>query len=437
MSATQESSGPPTSGRRRETPPPSHLDPARIPYTSLLIADWESWVRRRVETITILDEYRIRRHVSVDFALPTLSADVGDAGTEELTLIPVTLLQKSILRNFHIFDENGKALPILTATETNELSTQLLATLSESESGETIDPKLLAALVATARRKRPIADLVNETVTRAPGPLKWPAIFPAVASDLVDRYRLIAWLPARRGDRRVIKYEYESLMLNESVSGERVPARSTRRILLDILKNNSAGRWLRRNALLRGGIRRALGRTVVRGVMAGIEGRSLLRRCKLWLEENILRFERWAGLRPFGLRIAAEGIGRARSYHMEVAVPEGLAAASAILQVTNQGRRVVDGDEDPSGVDRVHLYLPQMTSGRLLSRRGQAGSASIRFLPRADELLRQALVVSILVTGVLFGGLVAHWMLRATPRLDAATGLVVALPAVFAAYLLD
>ena len=69
---------------------PIKLTDADLRRLILQVAFWEDWVVRRIETVTILDETRIRRHVSMDFVLETEGhPDTGD-DTDSLRVVPVT-----------------------------------------------------------------------------------------------------------------------------------------------------------------------------------------------------------------------------------------------------------------------------------------------------------------------------------------------------------
>jgi hypothetical protein len=375
-----------------------------ILWVTYLVLDWESWVNRRVETITILDEHRIRRHVSMDFSVP---ADSPVLQSPRVLPMPVTMLKKEALRNFNIYDESSTALPVLTAPQNAELSTEILLSVGVAGDGSTVDRASARQLVTRVTFKRPVKRYVDELIATAQAPLLYEAIFRSVATEMATSFLLVAILKVEPGQRRVVKYEYEGPLIRppqffvqpQMAQGHIPPIRSPLQIparsrahLLDSL--NDAFQGLR------------------------------------------VPFERREGLLPFGISIPAEGIGRTRSYHLEVPAPEGLTISTAILQVVNSSGKVVGGAEDRVGVDLIHLHLADRPAQkRFKSRRGQAGTTSIRLRPRSDDVIRQAYVVSTLTTGLIWAGLVAHWILHVAPRLDSVAAVVVAIPAIYAVYL--
>src|SRR5262245_37886945 len=70
------------------------------------------WVNRRVETIELIDESRVRQSVSIDFRLPEKLPGGICVGGQEYFLLPLLLLpRRSDLAYFDIRDEAGSSLP--------------------------------------------------------------------------------------------------------------------------------------------------------------------------------------------------------------------------------------------------------------------------------------------------------------------------------------
>jgi hypothetical protein len=93
--------------------------------TARLLAQPAAWVHRRVETITFLDDIRIRRHMSVDFTLPTLGLAIE--------YVPLSLVRKGLLKDLDVVDEEGRALPVLTLGQSAEVAAYILRTQAPRE----------------------------------------------------------------------------------------------------------------------------------------------------------------------------------------------------------------------------------------------------------------------------------------------------------------
>jgi len=90
-----------------------------------MVAEPERYIHRRVETVEFLDERLLRRRLSVDFSVPEIAGG-ANPGAAESVWLPVTVMRKSLLRSFDLRDEAGRALPLLTATQTADLSDLIL-----------------------------------------------------------------------------------------------------------------------------------------------------------------------------------------------------------------------------------------------------------------------------------------------------------------------
>ncbi|MGM5595111.1 hypothetical protein QZG57_09525 [Corynebacterium glucuronolyticum] len=79
-----------------------------------------SWVKRRVENITIFNEGQTRRALSFDIQVPYEQKAIrGDQ-----VAVPVTYLRKGMLINFNSADESGQSIPNLGFTDNGRLSWQ-------------------------------------------------------------------------------------------------------------------------------------------------------------------------------------------------------------------------------------------------------------------------------------------------------------------------
>ena len=265
-----------------------------------LIADPQSWINRRVETVELLSHVEVRRQVSVDF---TLSDEHWQGLTSEQgVLVPIALLTKQPRRRFSLRDESGAAVPVLGRSENAELahvavlaaalegfddypSDDLLESLSaDLEQIVTSDPDVaedaLAYFLGSSDRWR-AAIVENETAG-------------LLLNALWHQYVLYAVLPPGGPKRRVLKYSY----------AERLPSSAI-----------------------------------------GVNLREI----------DVFGFVTERFLHPDRRRFVVEcpGASHARSFHVELAVPEELQFETAVLWDFESGETLSDWDER---VDRASLF---------------------------------------------------------------------------------
>jgi hypothetical protein len=100
--------------------------------TAMLLSQGPQWVHRRVETLTLIDESVMRRHVSVDFTLPKwVTTKIRTPEEEEVFLVPIGILERAAAAmNIDVRDENGTALSLLTRRGSALLSGATLAEMA-------------------------------------------------------------------------------------------------------------------------------------------------------------------------------------------------------------------------------------------------------------------------------------------------------------------
>ena len=306
-----------------------------------LIADPKAWINRRVETVELLGREEVRRRVSIDF---TLTAEEQ----EELEIpdgvaVPISALTKQPRRNFDLRDEAGDATPVLGREQNGLLAhaAVLEAALNALPSEPSDD--------AFARLSAELAAIVYGTPAAAYEAL---AAFAASAEEdelrgavwrdadcrsllrlLVDNYVLFAIVPAGGPARRILKYGYS----------EDFPAPERRS---------------------------------VREALAG-------------LAESALSPDR----RLFA--IEAPGAYRARSFHMEIVIPEELRFDIAALTDVNTGD---DLGERAVDVGRAALYATGGVGAE------QRVVASALVAPERAGLKLRAAVTSMAVAALLWLG---------------------------------
>jgi hypothetical protein len=91
-----------------------------------LLFNQPGWRHRRVETLTMLSHEQVRRHVSVDFTVPTkLREDLRLSDADEFA-VPLAFLAKRPLVHFDLRNEESHSIPLLTAEQNTLIGRELL-----------------------------------------------------------------------------------------------------------------------------------------------------------------------------------------------------------------------------------------------------------------------------------------------------------------------
>ena len=183
------------------------------------------WVNRRVETIELIDESRVRQSVSVDFRLPEKLPGGICVGGQEYFLLPLLVLpRRTDLAYFDIRDEAGSSLPMLSRHENGRLTGLMLLTAAQRAVGEREGERLLPASLRTYLAGLPMRPLgrarvmVEEIVAGEPALFEDSELAPQLLSnevfcDLLGicQYASAIHLPLRLapGERHIVKVSWE------------------------------------------------------------------------------------------------------------------------------------------------------------------------------------------------------------------------------------
>lgn len=339
--------------------------PYEAPKLGVLIADEAKWVERRVETVTFISETWQRRHVSVHFDVPRFRFSPGGPSRVSLIWAPIALLKKGVLRKLDVRDEQGAALPVLSARQERMLARELLVRTAEevldaslskdlerwldrvmaAEGTISLDPARLSQIAG-------IQDLLEHSTMR--GYLK----------DLSRNFMLLARVDAKPDTTRIVKFAYDSDLGAEKTSRPR-------------------------------SLRIAL------------------------------------GLSDYREEFDTSAIFECRSYHVEVACPEELTIADAYLHDVTEssyGRTDREPLSEDHLVDRAHLY----TSGRH-SEDVEGGYVVVGFRLKF-QIVFPVFVLTVMVAGVIGGGIGVHYLWPSAGRTPTAAALVVAIPTFLAPF---
>jgi hypothetical protein len=186
-----------------------------------LLRDQMSWRHRRVETLTVLSHEQMRRAVSVDFTVPLdYRADLRISPAGEC-VVPLAMLAKEPLVHFDLRNEEGHAVPLLTAEQNALIDRELLYLLLDGDlSVQDPDAATQDAVYEAARA-------VIEAVLRDGAPAgavelieREHALEPLTAfRDMVATLseRFVLWAVMRDIDRRrVLKFAYDHPFLHRA-----------------------------------------------------------------------------------------------------------------------------------------------------------------------------------------------------------------------------
>ena len=182
-----------------------------------LVAYPKRWINRRVETVEMLSQEETRRRVSVDF---TLTPEQQRAlRTRHGVVVPISVLSKQPLRNFDLIDEQPATTPLLNRADNGELALIALLTAARDAIGDDATPDDVEGLTATLRQiVFDDAALAREALDALVGAARaGDAIAAALIGDercwsllrtLASDYVLFAALAPGGPSRRILKYSY-------------------------------------------------------------------------------------------------------------------------------------------------------------------------------------------------------------------------------------
>lgn len=286
------------------------LNPERIREVGAqiapLIRDQLSWIERRKESVQILDDTALRRHISVDFSLrsssvkPLLPAEAP--GQLALYCAPLFVLPKLSggLMAFDLRDGDGNSLRLISREDNAKISAAALTSMVEARLGETGS---------------------------------------ALPSRLRDRLRDLA-------------------LSEHTATAERI---AQRLVAGSVRPWDEALAAIRDDERLCWWIKTLAHSSIVVVLYRAVDARRKL--IKLSFEEpfdSAVRVLTRLGWEPYQVAIDSPLI-EARSYHIEVTAPPGLRIASASL---TDAQKITGTDPDRANVRRVHLYRPRAGDAR-------------------------------------------------------------------------
>lgn len=179
-----------------------------------ILQNRQDWIHRRVETIHLLHDGDTRRKVSVDL-------EVQDLFLGDLHVLPISVINKKVLKAFDVRSATGEALSVLTSEQTNQIEMAILR-LGLAEDFKKNSDDLLRNIVAFDKTFE--TDRADFSAHHPAFPLLYDYYYKLDKSDVASAREMIkfAELFARGfllivhmpnsiavGDRTILKFSYE------------------------------------------------------------------------------------------------------------------------------------------------------------------------------------------------------------------------------------
>ena len=368
---------------------------AAVYAMQVLLDNEPAWVHRRVERIEFLDKGEVRRQMSVDFTLPRLEGDAV------VPYVPLSVVRKHVMKNLDTRDEENKPLPVLTRRQSAPIAAEFLVGIARlrlspeyvlpqsTEEDADDDLHRLAAdlrLIAGERDEKDFGQLLRlqrdaferlANATTAPAAALWADYEYARPwiVELADQFILFVETPTTPLRRRVLKFSYDQSLVVIRVGG-----------------------WSRPLS---------------------------------WLVNRAGDLIETLGLKGYHALVPAQAIVDAESYHAEVTAPDGVYISHARLRTQAwESDEWKERDRD-GGTHRASLYAAGVAESES---EVKTSLIDVWFRLRPEGLLVAAFLSSLVTTGILWLGIYLTSE-GIEPRREALTALLVALPALLAAYL--
>lgn len=94
---------------------------------------WSHWVVRRVEKVRFRDDRSVNRQISIDLLVREDAPVYQAPGGRRFWLVPVSIMRRKTLVNFHLRDEEGRSIPLPGLRLTQHLDESLLRAVAARE----------------------------------------------------------------------------------------------------------------------------------------------------------------------------------------------------------------------------------------------------------------------------------------------------------------
>jgi hypothetical protein len=309
------------------------------PVSLHLLLRAKEWVNRRVETVDLIDETRVRRQISIDFRLPENLPGGVTLGGERTHMLPLTFLPRnSELAYFDVRDQDGTALPILTRQENARMTGLILVEAAR----RALDKKRVTAGLSEALQTY-LAVIPTKPWTDA-------RVF---VRSILDPETEFLYPDRSVADALLADDDFLDLLgICQSCSVIHVPL-TTQPGRRRILKLAWEWQWIKHSSS-----------------DSPDDGRGRLVRAWAKLGRRSVALRRWIGWRPRVRYLMTPHVGGAESYHVQISVPSGVelteagmynAPARTLLGARPASDEAVAARRSP-GSDRYEPFEPGIAS---------------------------------------------------------------------------
>lgn len=199
-----------------------------------LVFKWNRWVHRRVDELSFSNEDVVQRSMSIDFTIPSWAHDVLNPARRLSTsavLVPLTLVRKGVLAKVDVRDESDSSIPLLTRAQNGIVAEASLLAVAEAAlqtpvpyevacdlKRVSIDPPTTAYVSRNRLLNEHEQPVESKEAREARTKLREVALYRTLVDSFVDRFLAIVILDLKRGDRRIITFSYEELLLQNKIA---------------------------------------------------------------------------------------------------------------------------------------------------------------------------------------------------------------------------
>jgi hypothetical protein len=300
-------------------------------------ADFSQWVLRRVETVTFQGDRSVLREITVDLRVREDAPVFVDDQGHEYWLVPIAIMWRRTLVDFHMSDEEGRPLSLPGLRLTQQLDQAVLLAAAAASAGPGTEEagddevrafvqQLVAGEHARVRENWKSFKQTGPDETGALARLRRSPVFYPVARRLRASFNLYAFLDVEDGRHRLLRMSFVEPI-----------------------------RWPYQVATLKPG----------KGDDVGAV-RYRTRQSVPWRQKH----ERWLatfGLAPTRIRFQVPTAERAASYHFELVAPEGVRIHKATLLAgrPNESGRPSTEDHVENDTLTVGLHGVEVPAGSL------------------------------------------------------------------------
>jgi hypothetical protein len=163
---------------------------------------WSHWVVRRVEKVRFRDDRSVNRQISIDLLVREDAPVFQAPGGRRFWLVPVSIMRRKTLVNFHLHDEEGRSISLPGLRLTQHLDESLLRAAASREMNGSLDQDTGAFIhdVIAGRREQVKERMKSLENKRAPAQIQElthrKGVFHVLLHRLSYRYTLYAFLDA-------------------------------------------------------------------------------------------------------------------------------------------------------------------------------------------------------------------------------------------------